>query len=300
MAKKPLVESSAKVTQKPPVESSANITAKLPLKLSLKENLLQLLFPRRCPVCGQIVLPEGALICAGCVQKLHFIRQPSCKKCGAELISDREEYCPECKRHQRSFESGVALIRYNDAAQKSMAAVKYKNRREYLDFYAEAIVRRYGYFFARHKDAVLVPVPVHPARLRSRGFNQAGELAVRLGRLSGLPVNETMLVRTRKTAPQKELGPEERLRNLRKAFAVRESGTADFRQRLAVQGRFRWKLPDRQTSAPQPCGTALPATVILVDDIYTTGSTIEACTRVLKEAGVRQVYFVSICIGGGV
>ena len=87
-----------------------------------------------------------------------------------------------------------------------MAAIKYKNRREYLDFYAEAIVRRYGYFFARHKDAVLVPVPVHPARLRSRGFNQAGELAVRLGRLSGLSVNETMLVRTRKTAPQKELG----------------------------------------------------------------------------------------------
>ena len=253
---------------KPLVESSANITAKLPLKLSLKENLLQLLFPRRCPVCGQIVLPEGALICAGCVQKLHFIRQPSCKKCGTELISDREEYCPDCKRRHRSFESGVALIRYNDVAQKSMAAIKYKNRREYLDFYAEAIVRRYGNFFARHKEAVLVPVPVHPVRLRSRGFNQAGELAVRLGRLSGLSVNETMLIRTRKTAPQKELGPEERLRNLRKAFAVRKS--------------------------------TLPATVILVDDIYTTGSTIEACTRVLKEPGVREVYFVSICIGGGV
>ena len=264
------------------------------MRSALKENLLQLLFPRRCPVCGQIVLPEGALICAGCVRKLHFIRQPSCKKCGAELISDREEYCPECKRHQRSFESGVALIRYNEAAQKSMAAVKYKNRREYLDFYAEAIVWRYGYFFARHKDAVLVPVPVHPARLRSRGFNQAGELAVRLGRLSGLPVNETMLVRTRKTAPQKELGPEERLRNLRKAFAVREGRSSGLLQKLVIRSSA-----VRQLSAWHSC-TALPATVILVDDIYTTGSTIEACTRVLKEAGVRQVYFVSICIGGGV
>ena len=282
------------MAKKPLVESSANITAKLPLKLSLQENLLQLLFPRRCPVCGQIVLPEGALICAGCVRKLHFIRQPSCKKCGAELISDREEYCPECKRHQRSFESGVALIRYNDAAQKSMAAIKYKNRREYLDFYAEAIVRRYGYFFARHKDAVLVPVPVHPARLRSRGFNQAGELAVRLGRLSGLSVNETMLVRTRKTAPQKELGPEERLRNLRKAFAVREGRSSGLLQKLVIRSSA-----VRQLSDWHSC-TALPATVILVDDIYTTGSTIEACTRVLKGAGVRQVYFVSICIGGGV
>lgn len=233
----------------------------------LRERLVSLIFPRRCPVCGQIVLPEGALICPGCVPKLHFIRQPSCKKCGTELISDRAEYCPDCLRRQRSFESGVALIRYDAVAQKSMAAIKYKNRREYLDFYAEAIARRYGYFFQRHKDAVLVPVPVHPARLRSRGFNQAGELAVRLGRLTGLPVNEGLLIRTKKTAPQKELGPDERLRNLRHAFAVAEE-------------------------------YQLPPTVILTDDIYTTGSTIEACTRVLKASGVRQVYFVSICIGG--
>ena len=106
-----------------------------------------MLFPRRCPVCGQIVLPEGALICPGCMAKLHFIRQPSCKKCGTELIADRAEYCPDCLRRQRSFEYGIALIRYDAVAQKSMAAVKYKNRREYLDFYAEAIARRYGYFF---------------------------------------------------------------------------------------------------------------------------------------------------------
>ena len=224
-----------------------------------------MLFPRRCPVCGQIVLPEGALICPGCMAKLHFIRQPSCKKCGTELIADRAEYCPDCLRRQRSFEYGIALIRYDAVAQKSMAAVKYKNRREYLDFYAEAIARRYGYFFERHKEAVLVPVPVHPARLHSRGFNQAGELAVRLGRLTGLSVNEALLVRTRKTAPQKDLGPDERLRNLRHAFAV----TAE-----------------------------APPTVILTDDIYTTGSTMEACTRVLKAAGACQVYFVSICIGG--
>ena len=112
---------------------------------------------RCCPVCSQIVLPEGALICSGCVPKLHFIQQPSCKKCGTELISDRAEYCPDCLRRQRSFESGVALIRYDTVAQKSIAAVKYKNRREYLDFYAEAIARRYGYFFKCHKDAGASP-----------------------------------------------------------------------------------------------------------------------------------------------
>lgn len=117
-------------------------------------------------------------------------------------------------RRQRSFESRRGLIRYDTVAQKSMAAVKYKTAGNIWIFNAEAIARRYGYFFKHRKDAVLVPVPVHPARLRSRGFNQAGELAVRLGRLTGLPVNERLLVRTKKTAPQKELGPDERLRNL--------------------------------------------------------------------------------------
>ena len=142
------------------------MSVKPPLRSALTENLLQLLFPRRCPVCGQIVLPEGALICAGCVQKLHFIRQPSCKKCGTELISDREEYCPDCKRRHRSFESGVALIRYNDVAQKSMAAIKYKNRREYLDFYGAAMAARLGKKIMNMRPDVLVPVPVHPVLTR--------------------------------------------------------------------------------------------------------------------------------------
>ena len=232
------------------------------------ETILDLLFPRRCPVCGQIIMPKGNLICPGCIRKLSWVRGPVCKCCGKEIISETAEYCSDCAIHPRSFSNGMALLNYNEISAPSLAKIKYHNHREYLDFYAEAIIRRYGNFFARHKEAVLVAVPVHPVRLRSRGFNQAGELAVRLGRLSGLSVNETILIRTRKTAPQKELGPEERLRNLRKAFAVRKS--------------------------------TLPATVILIDDIYTTGSTIEACTRVLKEAGVREVYFVSICIGGGV
>ena len=229
------------------------------------ETILDLLFPRRCPVCGQIIMPKGNLICPGCIRKLSWVRGPVCKCCGKEIISETAEYCSDCAIHPRSFSNGMALLNYNEISAPSLAKIKYHNHREYLDFYAEAIARRYGYFFERHKEAVLVPVPVHPARLRSRGFNQAGELAVRLGRLTGLSVNEALLVRTRKTAPQKDLGPDERLRNLRHAFAV----TAE-----------------------------APPTVILTDDIYTTGSTIEACTRVLKAAGACQVYFVSICIGG--
>ena len=239
--------------------------------MSVKESVVNLIFPRRCPVCGEIVQPEGALICPACIPKLSPVRQPTCKKCGKELFSEADEYCPDCLRHRRTFDCGVALLNYNEATAASVAAVKYRNRREYLDFYAEAIVRRYGKWLSRQKADALIPVPVHPARRRKRGFNQAEELAKRIGALTGLPVQADLLIRTRKTAPQKELNPAERLANLNRAFAVDPS----------YRGGNASRMPRR---------------VILVDDIYTTGSTVEACARALKDAGAQYVSFVAICI----
>ena len=233
---------------------------------------VNLLFPRRCPVCGDIVLPEGALICPSCIVKLSPVKQPSCKKCGKEVYADHMEYCPDCGRHRRSFDSGAALLNYNEAARKSMAAIKYKNRREYLDFYAEAIVHRYGKWMVHLDAEALVPIPIHPARRRKRGFNQAEELAVRLGRLTDMPVLPELLVRVRRTAPQKELSAAERLKNLQEAFAV----SGGFLERS---------------------GGKVPSGVILVDDIYTTGSTMEACARILKAAGAERVFFITICTG---
>lgn len=227
-----------------------------------------ILFPRRCPVCDEIVLPRGGLICPECVKSLSFVKGPVCKKCGKEVFSDRLEYCFDCTKHTRSFESGRALINYNDAAKDSMVKIKYKNKREYIDFYTEAICRRYEKQIARMGADVLVPVPVHPSRMKTRGYNQAELLARGIGRSLGIPVRSDLLRRSRKTAPQKELNPAERLKNLEQAFEA--------------EGNF-----------------AGIETVILIDDIYTTGSTIEACTRALKRAGVKTVYFLTICIGRG-
>lgn len=104
-----------------------------------REMLLDLVFPRRCPVCGEIVIPKGAFICPSCVKKLSPIHQPVCLKCGKELESSRMEFCYDCTRHHRSFERNLALLNYNDTASRSMSAIKYKNKREYLDFYSEAL-----------------------------------------------------------------------------------------------------------------------------------------------------------------
>lgn len=230
--------------------------------------LIDLLFPRRCPVCDGIVMPKGRLICPECVKVLSFVKDPVCKKCGKEVFSSDIEYCFDCMKHKRTFEYGRALINYDENAKNSMAKIKYKNKREYLDFYGDAISLRYEKMIRRMGAGGLVPVPVHPSRKKERGFNQAELLACRIGAGLKIPVLPDMLVRSKKTMPQKALNPAERLKNLEEAF-----------------------LPGKIVEGLE--------NVILIDDIYTTGSTVEARTRVLKKSGIRKVYFLTICIGRG-
>lgn len=208
------------------------------------------------------------MICPDCLPRLSFVRSPVCKKCGKEIEDESMELCPDCRRHSRSFEYGIALLNYDETARHSMAQIKYNNKREYLDFYGTALAARYGRTLCRmHADA-LVPVPVHATRKKTRGFNQAELLARVIGRKLGIPVMPEMLVRNKKTLPQKDLSAPERLKNLSGAFAAGE-------------------IPEKIRN------------VILVDDIYTTGSTIEACARALRKVGVEKIYFVVICMTGG-
>lgn len=229
---------------------------------------IDLLFPRRCPVCDGIVVPKGRLICPDCIKNLSFVKDPVCKKCGKEVLSSDIEYCFDCMKHKRSYESGRALVNYDEYARNSIAKIKYKNKREYLDFYGDALSLRYEKIIRRMEADGLVPVPVHPSRKRERGFNQAELLARRIEANLNIPVFPELLVRNKKTMPQKELNPTERLKNLEEAF-----------------------LPGKQVQGLK--------NVILIDDIYTTGSTVEACTRVLKKSGIEKVYFLTICIGRG-
>lgn len=234
----------------------------------IKETFLDFLFPRRCPVCGEITSPAGSLICSSCFLKLSFVKPPVCKKCGKEIMDETMEYCSDCMGHFHAFESGVALLNYDETARTVMAQIKYKNKREYLDFFGAAMAKRYGRTVARMAVEAIVPVPIHSSRRRARGFNQAEVLAEILGDKLKIPVEPQMLIREKKTRPQKELSAAERLKNLSGAFA-----------------------------AGKGCGRI--KRVLLVDDIYTTGSTIEACARVLKSAGAETVYFAVICMTGG-
>lgn len=230
----------------------------------LWEGMLDIVFPARCPVCDK-PLPVSELICPACRKELEYIKPPRCLKCGKHIGDERQEYCKGCRIAAHQFEKGRGLFAYRSAA-KSMYRLKYAGRREYARFYGRQIAASLGGTIRSWKADALVPVPIHYSRKRERGYNQAEALAKEIGKELGIPVESRLLKRVKKTLPQKYLDDRERQNNLKKAFKISGNDV---------------KLK----------------TIIIVDDIYTTGSTIDACAAALKEAGIKKVYFVAAAIG---
>ncbi len=231
-------------------------------------DLLGIIYPVRCPVCDRILRFGGDKICASCYHQLEYVREPCCKKCGKQILKQEEEYCFDCGKKNHAYEKGIALLQNKGAGKKSIYAVKYHNKREYVDFYTDELVKRYKKEITSWKADMLVPVPLHHKKKITRGFNQADTIAVGLGRKLGIPVRKHVLKRVINTRPQKELDDTLRKKNLEKAFIVSKN-VVELKR------------------------------IILVDDIYTTGSTIDACAGVLKQAGADRVYYISLGIGSG-
>lgn len=234
--------------------------------------LREFVYPRRCPVCEEIVLPKGNKICVLCKDKLEYLKEPLCKKCGKPILSKEAEYCYDCTKKKFHFVQGIALLSYNDALKESIARFKFHGKREYADFYVEEMIAGLKKEILRISPDALIPIPIHSSKRRIRGYNQAELLAKGLGKEVQIPVINQLLVRNKKTLPQKELNDKERLKNLEQAFAINIEFPAQ------AKGLKR---------------------LMLVDDIYTTGSTIETCTKVLLAHGFQEIYFISLCIGKG-
>lgn len=231
------------------------------------QTALTLFFPCRCPVCDEPVKPWNALICKECGKIPAYIEPPFCMKCGKHLNREEKEYCADCAACAHFFDRGRALFAYRSVS-SSIARFKYAGRQEYAAFYAVCMAERLGEFIRECGAQALIPVPLHKSRQRSRGYNQAQVLAGKLSDLTGIPVLADWIVRARKTAPMKDLSAQERQNNLKRAFKIRRNDV---------------KL----------------STVIIIDDIYTTGSTMDAMCRELKKAGVEHIYFLALAIGKG-
>lgn len=237
------------------------------------QSILDIIYPVRCPICADIVIPKGDKICSLCKQKLQYIEEPRCKKCSKPIELEEKEYCSDCEHKDFHFVKGFSVWIYNAVMKQSIADFKYHNKKEHAKFYIQEMLQKYGAVIEKLAPDAIVPVPIHRSKYLERGYNQADILALGIGKELKLPVLSHLLIRNKKTLPQKQLSNKERLRNLREAFDYEEAEAVRFRNEIKK--------------------------VLLVDDIYTTGSTIEACTNVLKAHGIAEVYFITICIGKG-
>lgn len=241
-----------------------------------RKAVAELFFPPRCAICDDVLaLPRGResdtvgkYVCGKCFSSLEYTGMQVCQKCGKPLSEERTEYCPDCRAHSHSFTQGKGIWRYQGAMQGSLYRFKYSNRRTYADFYGAEAARLYGRWIRQCKIQVIVPIPLHPRKFRQRGYNQAELFAQALGRTLGIPVRTDLLRRIIYTNPQKELNRSERKKNLKKALKIIEND---------VKLNY----------------------ILLVDDIYTTGSTIDAAAEAFLAKGAVQVYFLTIGMGEG-
>lgn len=226
------------------------------------------IYPERCPVCLQIVMPKGAMFHPACQCKLDLIKEPVCFKCGMPLSSEEAEYCTECASgSDRGWDEGRSLFPYHGVMGSALHLVKKQGTVEFVRFFAKQMKESQSAFIRRMAPDCIVPVPLYPSRQRSRGFNQAELLAEALGEELSLPVRR-LLIKQKKTKDQKSLSKNQRKKNVKDAFSVDE----------------------------EEIGLKVPESVLLLDDVSTTGSTLTACARVLKARGVARVGFLSVCV----
>ncbi len=231
----------------------------------IKNAMLDIVFPPICPVCNKIA--SSGRICPGCERKLSPVDGPLCEKCG-KSVDEGERFCTDCRIGSHLYDEGCAAFEYDEYMSESMYRFKYNGKREFADWYAAAMASKLTTKIRAWKPQVIIPVPVHKSRLKKRGYNQAYLIAKELSEHLSIPVRDDLTSRVTDTKVQKELGAASRQNNLKKAFNVTPN-------------------------------VVKYESVLIVDDIYTTGATIDALAGALKAAGVRKVYFATVCIGRG-
>jgi len=225
---------------------------------SLYRHVLDFALPPRCGGCGTIV-DEVDSFCADCWRKLEFLGSGGCSRCGMPLKATDAGLCGACLAKPPRLDRIRSAVAYDDISSSIALRLKY-GRKVGL---ARTMSRYMSPLVSEARGALLVPVPLHRARLWRRGFNQSAIVAKALSRRTGLPLCVDALQRTRSTPPLKGLNMRQRRRTVAGAFRANPG--------VELRGR----------------------TVVLIDDVLTTGSTANACARVLKRAGAEWVELIS-------
>jgi ComF family protein len=227
---------------------------------------LDLLFPPLCVAC-RVPVKEPHSLCADCWASIAFLDGHVCAVCGYPFDFDPGEgaICSACLAHPPSFVRARSVMRYDDASKKLILALKRADRLDLAPAFSRWL-KRAGLEFLVHAD-VIVPVPLHRRRLWQRRYNQSAVLAQWLAAISGKTADPLSLIRVRHTPSQGEMpSAKARRRNVRGAFRV---------------------PPERKAAVREKC-------VLLVDDVFTTGATLDACARALSRAGAREVLVLTL------
>ena len=220
--------------------------------------VLDFALPPRCAGCG-VIVGEVHSFCPDCWKQIEFLGESGCATCGIPLQATDAATCAACLAKPPRIARTRAAVAYDELSRSLAIRLKY-GRKVAL---ARTMARYMAPLVAAHGDALLVPVPLHRSRLWQRGFNQSALVARELSRRLNLAAGPMVLKRILRTPPLKGMSPLQRRKTVAGAFRVAD--------KAAIAGR----------------------TVVLIDDVLTTGSTAEACARTLKRAGAARVELVS-------
>lgn len=235
--------------------------------MKILRSLLDLILPPRCISCGKIVSEENGL-CPECFSRITFISKPYCRRCGLPFAdsvpADKNMLCPECLKAKKSLIGmSRSAVKYDEHSKNTILALKFMDKTENAAIFAKWLKIAGKDIFESGAD-LLVPVPLHYRRLVARRYNQSALLAAELSKLTGLEISCSSLVKHKPTKPQASVSGEERIKNVKGVFSVKNPD--------AVRGRH----------------------VVLIDDVYTTGSTVRECAAALHEAGAAEIDALTI------
>lgn len=229
--------------------------------------LLNFILPPRCICCGEILKDENGL-CPECFNQMTFISEPYCQHCGLPFSEtmkpNKHMLCPDCVKNKKSvLRMCRSALKYDDLSKRAILALKFMDKTENANVFAKWLQLAGKDIFSHDADT-LIPVPLHYRRLIHRRYNQSALVASELSRLTGLNLDTSSLIKHKSTKPQVSFSGSQRLNNVKGAFSV--------------------KFPERIVGRH----------VVVIDDVYTTGSTIRECAIALHEAGAASVDALTI------
>ena len=232
--------------------------------MNLGNLLLNTIFPSLCPLCQNIVEKEQTL-CALCWDDIEFISDPSCIQCGLPLPAspiEEEIKCYDCLKNNHIFTESKSVFVYEAHSKKMILSLKHSYKFHYAPLLGKWMAES-GKSLIEKSD-VLIPIPLHWSRLLKRGFNQAALLAHHVGRAAKKPVLYNVLKRAKKTPTQDGLSRAERQKNMNDVFAVKEKNVI------------------------------LNKNIMLIDDVMTTGATLDAAAQILVKNGAASVRTLTV------